>query len=540
MVDQPQLAVPHQQVGVARGAIDVGQVGIEPDDARGEVGVGTLRHRVVHHRARQVIERQVEPRAGADQILDLRVGLGAREVGVELDEDDRGDRERRGARDFPRHELRNERLGTLARAAELEHVEALVVRLDDGGKRAALAQRGDVAGGREGAKRHAAIYRMASFDLVVVGAGIVGLAHALAGVRRGMRVAVLERDARACLASVRNFGFVTVTGQAEGDTRRRALRSRDVWAEVAQAAGIEVHQRGACIVARRDEALAVLREFAAGPMGTGCALLDAADARARVPGLGPGIAGALASPHELRVEARDALPRLAAWLESAHGATFHWSCAALAIEGTTVRHARGTLEAGAVVVAPGAAVSTFAPELAQRVGVRQCKLQMMRLAAPGFRLPGVVMTDLSLLRYEGFAMQPAAAALARRVATECREALEHGIHLIVAQASDGTLVVGDSHHDADSADPFDSARVDDLILAELRALFDLPRVDVLERWVGHYPVARVQPVVREALGDRCVLVCVTSGNGMSTAFALAEETLETLGDRPPVAISETP
>jgi glycine/D-amino acid oxidase-like deaminating enzyme len=89
---------------------------------------------------------------------------------------------------------------------------------------------------------------MATFDLIVVGAGIVGLAHALAGVRRGLRVAVLERDARACSASVRNFGFVTVTGQEGGATRRRALRSREVWTEVADAAGIEVHQRGAVIV----------------------------------------------------------------------------------------------------------------------------------------------------------------------------------------------------------------------------------------------------------------------------------------------------
>src|SRR5258708_14817844 len=74
---------------------------------------------------------------------------------------------------------------------------------------------------------------VASFDLIVVGAGIVGPAHALAASRRGLKVAVVERDTRAMSASVRNFGFVTVTGQADGDTRRRALRSREVWVEVA-------------------------------------------------------------------------------------------------------------------------------------------------------------------------------------------------------------------------------------------------------------------------------------------------------------------
>jgi glycine/D-amino acid oxidase-like deaminating enzyme len=59
------------------------------------------------------------------------------------------------------------------------------------------------------------------FDLAVVGAGIVGLAHALAAARLGKRV-VVDRDAQANGASVRNFGFVTVTGQARGEVWRRA------------------------------------------------------------------------------------------------------------------------------------------------------------------------------------------------------------------------------------------------------------------------------------------------------------------------------
>src|SRR6186997_3393436 len=151
---------------------------------------------------------------------------------------------------------------------------------------------------------------MARFDLVVAGAGIVGLAHALAAARRGLRVAVLERDARAVCASVRNFGFVTISGQEDGATRERALRSRDVWMEVTAAAGITVHQRGALVSARRAEAMAVLAQFAAGSIGAGCALLDAAEARRRLPQLAHPVAGALWSPHELRVEAREAIPAI--------------------------------------------------------------------------------------------------------------------------------------------------------------------------------------------------------------------------------------
>ncbi len=58
-------------------------------------------------------------------------------------------------------------------------------------------------------------------DLVVVGAGIVGLAHALAAARRGLSVIVVDRDTQANGASIHNFGFVTVTGQQAGDVWHR-------------------------------------------------------------------------------------------------------------------------------------------------------------------------------------------------------------------------------------------------------------------------------------------------------------------------------
>ena len=91
------------------------------------------------------------------------------------------------------------------------------------------------------------------FDLAVVGAGIVGLATALAAVRRKLRVIVIDRDAQANGASVRNFGFVTVTGQERGQMWMRARRSREVWREVAAAADIPVTHTGLWMVARGPE-----------------------------------------------------------------------------------------------------------------------------------------------------------------------------------------------------------------------------------------------------------------------------------------------
>ena len=60
------------------------------------------------------------------------------------------------------------------------------------------------------------------YDLAVVGGGIIGLAHAYLAARKGLKVVVIERDGAATGASVRNFGFITITGQQRGDAGRVA------------------------------------------------------------------------------------------------------------------------------------------------------------------------------------------------------------------------------------------------------------------------------------------------------------------------------
>ena len=67
--------------------------------------------------------------------------------------------------------------------------------------------------------------------------------------------------------------------------------------------------------------------------------------------------------------------------------------------------------------------------------------------------------------------------------------MKHGVHLIVAQSADGSLIVGDSHHYAATPDPFADARVDELILEEFAAATGRRAPSVLERWTGTYASA---------------------------------------------------
>lgn len=373
------------------------------------------------------------------------------------------------------------------------------------------------------------------FDLAVVGAGVVGLAHALVAARLGKRVVVVDRDAQANGASVRNFGFVTVTGQARGEVWRRARRSAQLWDEVAGPAGIQVLQRGLTMVARRPEARAVLEAFLETEMAQGCAWRDAADLGDRLPGRGE-VLGALTSGVDLRIESRTAIPRLAAWLEAAHGVVILRGVAVRGVETGRLETSAGPVRAERIVVCPGDDLATLFPDSFARAGVTRCKLQMLRLADPGWRLPAPVMSDLGLVRYLGYADLPQTAALRARLEAEQGAHLEHGVHLIVVQSADGSLVVGDSHHYAATPDPFAHDGVDALILDEFAQVFGQAPPAVLERWTGTYASAAGHSLV-EAPMPGVRLVTVTSGTGASTAFGLAEDVIADLYALPQGAIA---
>ena len=367
------------------------------------------------------------------------------------------------------------------------------------------------------------------FDLAIVGAGIIGLSCARAAALQGLRTVVIDRDAEAHGASVRNFGFITVTGQERGTSWARARRTCAIWDEVARQAGIPIVQRGLWMTTRRPEAAAVLEAFVRTEMGEGCRILNRAEAAARSPQLvGADVQAVLHSSIDLRVESREAIPKIAAWLAERHGVVFLRETAVLSVEPSRLETSRGSVAAGAAVVCPGDdVVSLFAQRIAKYHPTR-CKLQMLRLADPGFRLPGAVMSDLGLVRYAGYSALPEAEPLRARLKREQEEHLRQGIHLIAVQSADGSLVVGDSHQYATTPDFFADERVDQLILDEFAAATGRPAPPVRERWIGTYPSCSGRTMFIDAPARNVRIVMITSGSGASTGFAIGEEVVAEL------------
>jgi FAD dependent oxidoreductase TIGR03364 len=370
-------------------------------------------------------------------------------------------------------------------------------------------------------------------DLLVVGAGIVGLAHARAAARRGLRVVLVERTERAVGASVRNFGLLWPIGQPEGPRHARALRSRAVWAEIARETGIHFAPEGSLHLAYQADEWQVLREFVAGPgAGHGRSLLEAPEVAARFPAVRPtGLVGALWSPTEATVDPREAIGRLPAWLQEHHGVELRFGETVQEIRLPRVRTSRGELQADRVIVCSGADFETLYPEQFRAAALTRCKLQMLRTGPQPttWTLGPALCAGLTLAHYDSFQTCPSLPALRERLRATLPFHTAHGIHVLVSETGRRELTLGDSHAYGLTVDPFDREDINAAILGYLGTFLQAPSLAIAERWHGVYPkltnggsewVFSPEPGV--------TLVNGLGGAGMTLSFGLAEEVVAAL------------
>jgi len=369
---------------------------------------------------------------------------------------------------------------------------------------------------------------MSSPDVVVVGAGIVGLAHALAAARLGLSVHVVDRSPRAVGASIRNFGMVWPIGQPIGPLRARALRSRQIWLEAAAGAGFSCQPCGSIHVAYHDDELAVLTEFAqsAGPQQA--TMLTAAAVQERSPGVvGEGLRGGLLSPSEAAVDPREAIAAIPAWLNKIFGVRFIWETAVTHAESGSVRLSTGeTLRPRHTFVCSGDDFATLFPDVYVQADITRCKLQMMRTAPQpnGWRLGPHLAAGLTLAHYRSFEGCATLAALRARFDREHARHRRLGIHVMVSQHQSGELTIGDSHEYGRHIAPFDRAEIDELILEYLARFFRAPTPAIVERWHGIYAkLLNGHTAFVTSPCERTWAVTGLGGAGMTLSFGLAEE-----------------
>ena len=375
----------------------------------------------------------------------------------------------------------------------------------------------------------------AGHDVAVAGAGIVGLAHAYALARRGLRVLVFERHPRAAGASVRNFGILWPIGQPLGPMYQLARRSREVWLEVLQSSGLWHDLCGSLHLAYNDDEAQVLRELAAeAPYADRpCELQSAPEVVGRFPAVrADGLRAGLWSPIEVTVDPRQIVAELPGWLSRTYGVEFAFGTPVLRYDCPRRDHQRERI-ARRLVVCSGADFRELAPEAFAHSGLVPCKLQMMRSQPYGerFRVGTMLAAGLTLRHYASFANCPTLPTLIRRLDAEFPEYAKYGIHVLVSQNGHGEVVIGDSHEYGDAIEPFDKPHIDDLILAYLRRFVTLPDLTIAARWHGIYVKHPTAAFVQARPAPGMLAVTGVGGAGMTLSFGLAEQLVsDWLGD----------
>jgi FAD dependent oxidoreductase TIGR03364 len=370
-------------------------------------------------------------------------------------------------------------------------------------------------------------------EIAIVGAGIVGLAHALAAAKRGYRVTVFERHPAAVGASIRNFGMIWPIGQPQGPLFDRALRARAIWQAVAPAAGIHLDPSGSLHLAYRDDEVAVLEEFMAttGQEIDTVKLLTASEVAEKSPAaITDSLQAALWSSTEMIVDPRVAIANLPAWLHRQYGVEFHFGTVVTEIDAPCLVAGGQTWRANHIFVCSGADFESLYPDVYAASGITKVKLQMMRTAPQplGWRLGAALCGGLTLTHYDAFAHCPSLPQLKTRIEQETPHFPWWGIHVMVSQNQAGELIIGDSHEYGWNPQPFDRADINQYILEYLRGFAIAPSFDIAATWHGVYAKRPGHTEFIAHPDPQVTIVNALSGAGMTLSFGLAEEVVQVL------------
>jgi glycine/D-amino acid oxidase-like deaminating enzyme len=300
-----------------------------------------------------------------------------------------------------------------------------------------------------------------SFDIIVIGGGLVGSAIAWGAACAGARIALLDEDDTAFRAARGNFGLVWVQSKGAGmpPYAHWTRRSAELWPSLAhrlrETTGLDValQQPGGLAFCLSDDefaqraALIDRMRSESGDVGT--RMLDRREVRAMVPGLGDGVVGAAFCPLDGHANPLQLLHAFHSAI-NACGAAYLPGRKADAIEPSPnafiVRCGAETYKAAKLVIAAGLGSRALAPMVGLQMPVKPLRGQIL-------------------------------------VTERLRPLLAHPTH-IMRQTQEGSLMLGDSQEDA-GFDLSTSAKVIGEIAARnVRTLPALAEASIVRVWAA--------------------------------------------------------
>ncbi len=377
------------------------------------------------------------------------------------------------------------------------------------------------------------------YDLIVVGGGVLGTFHAYHAVNKGLKVALLEKDAKPQGATVRNFGQVVPSGM-DSKWQLYGRESLNIYKHIQSKFDISVRQEGSIYIASNEEETQLLLELNAINLANSYTskLLTKEECLEMYPGLRADyVKMGLFFPEEVMVEPRLMIGKLQAYLEEVGVDVFMnktvVECNALTNWVQVHTTDNTSLSAAKVIICNGSDFKTLYPSLFAESDLIVSKLQMMQTKhQPNYKLPSSVLTGLSIRRYEAFSECPSYASIKAKENSEAFEK-KWSVHILFKQATDGSVIIGDSHEYAPAArmDHLGmdlNMDIDNFILKEAKKIFDLPSYQIQNRWYGLYSQCKEEDIYQHTLDRNIHIVTGIGGKGMTGSAGFAKENINSI------------
>jgi FAD dependent oxidoreductase TIGR03364 len=382
------------------------------------------------------------------------------------------------------------------------------------------------------------------FDLIIVGAGVLGTFHAYHALKAGKKVLIIEKDKRPQEATVRNFGQVVPSGLPVGEWNQYGRISTEIYKEIQKEFDISIRNNGSFYIASDKEELAVLEEMQQRFFEDdyACEVLSASKVQDRFPALNSGyVKGALYFPTEVSAEPERMIHQLHQYLQSKFGAqvAFKYHSPVLSAQVNNDR-VEVIIASGDVFVAEhcllcnGRDVKILYPEVFAQSGLVVSKLNMMATQPqPQIKLDGNILTGISIRRYESFQSCDSFALLNHEGVNP--ELKQYGIHILFKQRTDGSIIVGDSHEYASIMDQddlsiyYNEMKINELMIQEARKIIHLDNWNMAQYWTGFYCQHDELEIFEKTIDQRIHIATGIGGKGMTTSAGYSESHLVRLG-----------
>lgn len=376
------------------------------------------------------------------------------------------------------------------------------------------------------------------FDVVVVGAGVLGTFHAYHAAEIGKKVLLIEKDSFPVQATVRNFGQIVPSGMA-GAWFNYGLYSSQLYKNIQSEYDISIRQNGSVYIASNADEQQLIHELKQqmDEKNYEAILLTQIQCLQKWPALLPSYCReGLYFPQELSAEPNALIYKLLFYITRKFPSLRYYT--QTAVVGCELKEGKvkvstnknETFTCDEAIICNGSEFEFLYPELFRASGIVVSKLHMFKtIPYPEAGLDGNILTGLTIRRYESFKACPSYSKI--ETPPELQELTKWGIHILFKKAIDGSIILGDSHEYAPAGEieklGFElNQHINDLMLKEAARIVNMGELKIATSWAGYYSQHAEKDIVEIDLDKKIHIRTAIGGKGMTSSAGYSKKSID--------------